>query len=203
MITNVLSAETAPPHLLAKARPRLEGPDHPDSLIKACVTRAREFSKLATYKSPGRLYRVRVGLTVEANGRFDPNFSEDVIFLDCYLLPRRVNKRDRGTGSEREGGAANDDDDEPPGPASVGERITLRVIKDRKKDTATVKEFTVEVTDVYWGSFVRTSTDDGEVEERNSLTLGLIEVHVQERFERSLIMDSEYDLKAHKYSMAA
>lgn len=198
MITNVIGAQTAP-HLLAKAIPRLEGPDHPDALVKSCVTRAREFTQLATHKSPGRLYRLRVSLTVEANGGvFDPNSSEEILYFDCYLLPRKV---PRG-GYKKAGGDLDDGGGEPPGPAYIGERITLSIMKDRKKDEVTVKQFEVIVTDVFWGSVVRT-LDDGDIEERNSLTQGLIEARVQGRYERSLIMDSEFALKKYKYSIAA
>lgn len=194
MITNVLDTQAAP-HLLSKARPRLDGPDHPDALLKACVTRAREFAELANYKSRGRLYRNRVALTVEANGGFDPNSSEDVIYLDCYLLPAKRPMIDKNTGMEKDWG-------EPPGPVNVGEEITFELFKDRKKDTVTVKRFNGLVTDVFWGSVIRT-LEDGDVEERNSLTLGLIEVRVLERFERSLIMDSDYNLRKNKYSLPA
>jgi hypothetical protein len=193
MIGHILGPQ-APPHLLSKARPRLEGGEHPDALQKICLTRAREFSKLATYKSPGRLYRPRVALTIEQNGGFDPNSSESVIYLDCYLLPERV-KIDKETGLEKDQG-------EPPGPVSVGEQITLTVIKNRAKDKTTVKEFDIIVTDVHWGGFLRT-LEDGDTEERVQLSLGLIEGQVQGRYERSLLMDSEYDIRANKYSIAA
>jgi hypothetical protein len=134
-------------------------------------------------------------LTVEANGGFDPNSSEDVIYFDCYLLPAKRRMIDKNTGLEKEW-------EEPPGPVNVGEQITLEVLKDRKKDDVTIKRFNVEVTDVFWGSVIRT-LEDGDVEERNSLTLGLIEARVLERFERSLVLDSDYSLKKNKYSLAA
>lgn len=136
-------------------------------------------------------------MTVEANGgEFDPNSSEEIIYLDCYLLPKRRVTIDKNTGLEK------DDGGEPPGQVNIGDQITLDVIKDRKRDTVTVKQFDIVATDVFWGSMIRT-LEDGDVEERNSLTLGLIEARVVGRYDRSLIMDSEYNLRKNKYSLAA
>ena len=194
MIGNILGPQAAP-HLLSKAQPRLEGADHPDALQRVCLTRAREFSKLATYKSPGRIYRPRVALTVEANGGvFYPDVSESIIYLDCYVLPRRAKRDKEGNEIEQEG--------ELPGQVEVGERITLQVINSRSRDKLTVKEFDIVVTNVWWGTFQRTG-EDGDVEERIMLSLGLVEGEVQERYERSLLMDSEYDIRANKFTIAA
>jgi hypothetical protein len=71
----------------------------------------------------------------------------------------------------------------------------------RDSDKITIREFTCMVEEVSWGRFVRTTEEKDEIREMDSL--GFVQVRVNEQFGRSLIIDTDYNLKRFKYPIAA
>lgn len=197
MIAQIIDSKA--PHLLARhLLPSLEGEEHPDAFVKTCVTRPREFNALAIYKSPGKLYRPRISLTIEANGGvFNPHTSEHVIYFDCLVLPKRKFKFFEKEKEQKD--IVKDEDYFPP---EIGDRILLKARRDRKKDMETVKEFEIDVVDVHWGGFIRTD-QEGDVTQDNIDSVGLVLGVVRGSFERSLIIPSDYDIKKNRAPLAA
>lgn len=190
MISNIV--DTHPPHFLTKARTVLGGEDHPDNYVDTCVTPPRQFAQLALYQSKGRQYRPRVWKTINKNGSFNPYKSESNIFFDVYMLPRR-----KVTFNLDKSG-----DDEVIDRPQSGEKVILKLRNPRAKDHHTVKEFECEILDVWWGRLTYTDVE-GFQEIRDVPTVGLIEVKVMEDFERSLIIDSEFNLIKYAREIAA
>jgi hypothetical protein len=191
MISNIL--DTRAPHLLSKARITLGGSDHPDAYVDSCVTPPRQFVQLALYQSKGRQYRPRVWKTIEKNGgEFNPYKSESIIFFDVYMLPRR-----KVTFFDIE-----ESDEDPIERPQAGERVVLKLRNARSKDHHSVKEFECEIIDVWWGRLTNTR-EDGFQEIRDVSSVGLIEVRVLEQFDRSLIIDSEFNLIKFNKEIAA
>lgn len=192
MIGNIL--DTKPAHSLAVARVELGGEEHPDSYVDTCVTHPRQFAQLARYKSKGRLYRPRIWKTIQKSG-FNPYKSENIIFFDVYLVPRRTNhfgekKKEEEEEEEGEGGR----------PES-GEKVKLSIITKRLKDHVTIQEFEIEIQDVWWGRV--TTTTDEQTQIRDVITVGLIEARVMGSYDRSLIIDSDFNIKKNMKQIAA
>lgn len=176
--------------------------DHIDGLLKNCVTRAREFSFLSLYKDEeGRLYRSRQLLTEsENNQKTDPNQSERFIYFDVFLpsKPKTQDNDDYFTSSNDTKKRKREEKLRAP---DIGQQLKLKLRVLREGDRVTVREFNCVVDEIYWGRFIRTTEERQETREMD--TLGLIKVRVMEQFERSLIIDTDYNLKRFKNSIAA
>ena len=190
MISNIL--DTKPAHSLAVARVELGGEEHPDAYVDTSVTHPRQFAQLARYKSKGRLYRPRIWKTIQKSG-FNAYKSENIIFFDVYLVPRRTNVFGEKKKEEEEGEG---------GRPESGEKVKLSIITKRSKDHVTIPEFEIEIQDVWWGRITTTTEEQTEIKD-NILTVGLIEARVMGDYDRSLIIDTDFNLKKNMKQIAA
>lgn len=175
--------------------------NHPDSLVRNCITRGREFAFLSLYMDQeGRLYRVRKELTEQDNGqKTDPTQSERIICFDVYIpavaKTKKIHDDEYFTVTKKR------KREEKAQPPSVGDELKLKLKTLREGDKVTIREFTCVVEDLSWGRFIRTNEDKDEIREMDSL--GHIKVRVYEQFGRSLIIDTDYNLKRFKYPIAS
>lgn len=165
--------------------------NHKDGLIKACVTTAKEMQVFAQYTdAENRLYRARWDLTEEEMGRStDKDVSESRIWFDVYLKPLSKYQKEQGNEKALK--------------LEMGDRVTLHVRQDRAKDTKTVKEFEGQVSDVYWGNLHKSDAETGEIYSSHNPNMGLIKVDVFGSYERSLIIDTDYNIKKYRRTLPA
>lgn len=166
--------------------------DHPDRLLQQCVTRPREFTTLAQYVDQfGRLYRYRIGATEDAIGQpIDINKSESEICFDVYTPPVTKEQREKKGWTKASA-------------VSPGEQLILKLRRARASDVVSIKKFVCYATSVHWGEYTRSSLDDDIPSERRLLdTVGFIRCSVEGQFDRSLCVESEFNLKKHQLSMA-
>jgi hypothetical protein len=176
--------------------------NHPDSLVRNCITRGREFPFLSLYlDQEGRMYRAREELTEQDNGqKTDPYQSERIICFDVYIpavaKTKKISDDEYFTVVKKK--VKREEKSQPP---SVGDELKLKLKTMRDSDKITIREFNCMVEEVSWGRFVRTTEERDEIREMDSL--GFVQVRVNEQFGRSLIIDTDYNLKRFKYPIAA
>jgi hypothetical protein len=89
-------------------------------------------------------------------------------------------------------------------PLVVDEKILFQTRRLAKQDKVTVPEFEGKVAEVYWGTFVRTDTEGtGRSKITFQPNLGLCKIRVSDSFGRSLICDTDYNIKRHGMPFAA
>ena len=157
--------------------------DHPDALVRNCVTKAGEMHKLALYKDEERrLYRPRQVLTEDDNrGRkTQKHESEPTACFDVYIRP--LNKIQVAAGERKAL------------PLRLGDKVVLHTTKDRVSDKVTVKEFTGYVSEINWGTLKRTEPN-GRIIISHNPNMGFVKLDIPESFDRSLLIAPESEIK--------
>lgn len=182
---------------------------NPLTLLYSCTTEPTAMRIEALYiDSQRRLYRPRIALTEEANNeKTRIENSERIIYFDVYIQPKISENKlhkllEKQSRDEKEEairhGEMLEAKSRPPEP---GEKIRFFVRRNLPtSDHETVREFTGEVTDVYWGS-ITILQQDGQEEIRPNSNCGLVRVVVNETFERSLVVNDPQTIRRNRYSL--
>jgi hypothetical protein len=165
--------------------------NHPDSLTKCCVTTPSEMLEYVLYTdNMKRFLRPRRALTEFENQQPTlPHTSENLIWFDVYIKRLTVNEQQRGLIKA----------DPPRG----GDRLTLKLKGYKKIDQVSVPEFPCIVEEVFWGWLKKTDPESGHGHMKKLDTVGLILVRVLESYPRSLIIDSNANMRRALVPLAA
>ncbi len=184
------SDDETPHELTWKSGPTLTV-NHPDSLIKCCVTKPEEIKFFALYKDDcRRLYRPRRGLTEYENRQETKlDISERRIWCDVYILPISYKDRQRGFVKSP--------------PVYTGEILGLRPNKLSTRDHVTIPEIKGVVENVHWGVFYRTNLSTGKHQIIENENTGVVCIKISETYPRSLIIDTYTQIQKFEHPFAA
>lgn len=173
--------------------------DHPLSLVENSTTLPTLMYEVALYRDQDRrIYRPRVALTEQENGRpTEKEVSERIVCFDCYLLPRmseskiehlsRVATREQRMENARKRKGFVEKGTVP----EVGEKIKFGLYKPlAARDTETVREWEGKVIQVNWGTVLRWTKEEQEVVEPN-WNSGFVKIQVIGTYDRSLVANPE------------